>query len=268
MLDSQVPQFEDPALKAAVCRCFASECASSALRERIARSLAAEHVAAEHPSARPATGAMRINPASAEPATLPTLLPGFAMAAAMVLAIGGLAFILSNSPRNVPAPFQVAAVARHDGCCQAADHHMQPVPQASYAMMGKFLRQELNHPVLAADLTKDGWSFSGAAICPVGGVSAAHLLFRKGQESLSVFSLPASAVSAMADGQVYEARTADGHTVVARSQDGAVYCLVGRGSQDVSVDQLDDLLEAHRSEATVAAATGPRITVAGINREP
>jgi hypothetical protein len=31
---------------------------------------------------------------------------------------------------------------------------------------------------------------------------------------------------------------------------------------------LDDLLEAHRSEATVAAATGPRITVAGINREP
>jgi hypothetical protein len=263
MLDAQVPQFEDPALKAAVCRCFASECASSALRQRVARCMATEQL-----TARPATGAMRINPGSADPGTLPTMLPGFAMAAAMVLAIGGLAFILSNSPRNVPAPFQLAAVARHDECCQAKDHHMPAIPQASYANMGQYLRQELNHPVLAADMTKDGWTFSGAAICPVGDVPAAHLLFTRGGESLSVFSLPVSAVSSMVDGQVYEARTADGHTVVARAQDGAVYCLVGRGSQDVSVDQLDDLLDEHRGEATVAAAPGPRITVAGINREP
>ena len=58
------------------------------------------------------------------------------------------------------------------------------------------------------------------------------------------------------------------HSVVARCEDGAVYCLVGHCPKGgLGVPDLNQLLAAHESEATVAAAPGPRITVAGIGRE-
>ena len=269
------PIFDDPALKGAMRRCFSGEQAPSALRERIAQAVVTEAraatVAVTSPQRSPilSTGTMRLNPTSASPATLSTLLSSVAIAASMILAIGSIALILSRSSQTLPSKFEAAAIARHDGCCAAPDHHNPTMPQASFARIGQYLHQQLHHAVLAADMTKDGWQFSGASICPVDGVDSAHLLFRKNLQTLSVFSLPASAVPSLDNHQPYEGRTADGHTVVARLQDGAIYCLVGQGPEgDLGIDELDQLLDHHRAEATVAATSGPPVVLADIPREP
>jgi hypothetical protein len=268
--------FDEPDMKAALRRNFCNEKAPAHLRERIGRSLSAEssteafaESSAETQAERTAPGAMRLNPTSADPVGLPTLFPGFAIAASMMLVIGGVALVLSNSTQPIPRGFEAAAIARHDGCCQAPDHHMPGVPKADFTMIGAYLRQQLNHPVLAADLAADHWTFSGAAICPVCGVPSAHLLFRNGQDSLSVFSLPASAIPSLADNQTYEGTTDDGHTIVARSLDGAIYCIVSRApAGQITSDSLDQLLHQHQGEATVAEVPGPPIILAGIPREP
>ena len=267
------PIFEDCELKAALRRCLCNEQAPAPLRERIAQAVATQAATIATtplaPSPILSTGTMRLNPTSASPATFSTLLPGLAIAASMILAIGSIALILSRSSQTLPHQFEAAAVARHDGCCEAADHHNPTMPQATFARIGQYLQQQLHHPVLAADMTKDGWQFSGVSICPVGGIDAAHLLFRRNLQTLSVFSLPASAIPTLDDHQSYEARTADGHTVVARMQDGAVYCLVGKGTDgDLTIDELDQLLDHHGADATVAATPGPPIILAGIPREP
>lgn len=267
-----VSSFEDRALKAALRRKLCGECAPSRLRQRIARCLASEGTAGAAATAGmisggATSGTMRISPPASDSLTLPSLLPGLAIAAAMLIAIGSIALILGNSSQALPQNFETAAIFRHDGCCKAPDHHQ--IVKASFGEIGKYLRQELQHPILAADMTQDGWTFSGAAICPVNGVLSAHLLFRKGPETLSVFSLPASAVPSLGDNQTYEASTVDGHSVVARAQDGAIYCLVGHCPQGtLTCEDLDRLMEEHRGRATVAAVAGPRITVAGILREP
>ena len=100
------------------------------------------------------------------------------------------------------------------------------------------------------------------------GVAAAHLLYQKGDKTLSIFSLPASCLPSLENNQTYEGNTR-GHSVVARASNGALYCLVGQCPEgDLTVADLGNMLETHGAEAAVAAVPGPRITVAGILREP
>ena len=86
---------------------------------------------------------------------------------------------------------------------------------------------------------------------------------------LSVFSLPTSALPSLAQHQSYRGTTSDGHSVIVRAEDGALYCLVGHSQKgDLTVDQLDGIFNKHVSEATVADSNGPRITLADVVREP
>jgi hypothetical protein len=194
--------------------------------------------------------------------------PGLAIAASFVVALGSVAFFLARSSPSLPQPIEVAAIERHDHCCNAADHHAPTIPQASFPRLGQYLRQELDHPILAANLEKEGWRFSGAAICPVGNVRAAHLLYRRsGYQTLSVFSLPASSFPSLQNNETYEG-TIDGHAVVARSENGAVYCLVGYCPEgELSVAEVGRMLNEYEGEATIAAVTGARVEVAGVIRE-
>src|SRR5205085_9832708 len=114
------------------------------------------------------------------------------------------------------------------------------------------------------------WQLTGAAICPVDGVRGAHLLYRRPgtYQTLSIFSLPASSFPSFTNNQTYEGQI-DGHAVLARCEDGAVYCLVAHcRSGQITVADLGRMLSAHEPEATVAAMPWERITVAGIVREP
>ena len=280
----EVSSFEDPALKDALRRSYCAQKAPASLRDKICQCLALADVQApesEKTSAHEANGhslkiapasvggTMRITPPSTRSMTLPSLLPGLSIAAAMIIAIGSVALILNTSSQAIPLNFEAAAIARHDECCQAPNHVNLNVPASSFGKMGQYLRQELAHPVLAADMTTDGWTFGGASICPVNGIPAAHLIFRKGSVTLSVLSLPASAVPSLANQQTYEGTTPDGHVVVALAKDGAVYCLVGHCPKgQLTCSDLDRLLADHQSQATVTAMPGPPITLAGIPREP
>jgi hypothetical protein len=127
--------------------------------------------------------------------------PGFAVAAMFAVSVGTIILSYSGSSPStndslavLPTAFEDAAISRHDHCCQAAAHQAKDVPQAPYPAIGQYLRNQLHHPVLAANLEADQWRFRGAAICPVGDVKAAHLVFaRDDGETVSVFSLPANA---------------------------------------------------------------------------
>ncbi len=280
MMYPEALNFEDPALKRAVSRVFPAMKVPEALRNRIVAAMKATEdertvmpvaVVGNHsPHAiDSASGTMRIHPQAMTTSGWSTMLPGMAIAASMLISIGLMVYFLSSSAQAMPEKFQAAAVARHDGCCKASDHHLPVIRTASYREIGRFLKQELQHPVLAADLTREGWQFSGAAICPISGIATAHLLFRKGSETLSVFSLPAAALPSLTQHQSYRGTTPDGHSIIVRAEDGALYCLVGHGIPgELTVDHLDSIFDKHSSEATVAEATGPRISVAGISREP
>ena len=272
------PIFEDPALKLALARAIPSFKTPEHLRDRIILALKTgdatpmppvpmREIHTPHTVAN-SYGQMRIHPQTMAANGWSTLLPGMAIAASMLISIGLMAFFLSGSAQAMPKTFEAAAIARHDECCGAPDHHLPVIRNATYPEIGRFLRQELHRPVLAVDLTSDGWTFSGAAICPIAGVRTGHLLFRKGSETLSIFSLPASALPTLAQHQSYQGTTADGHALIVRAENGALYCLVGHaGNSELTVDQLDDIFDRHSAEATVAEATGSRISVAGISRE-
>jgi hypothetical protein len=262
MESHDIQVFEDPALKAAVRRCCICECASTVLRRRVAGAIRSERIDSGS-SMRMSTGAMAGPAATSWWASFG---PSLAIAASLLIVIGSVGYLLSTSSQTLPRNLELAAVTRHDLCCQHADH--RKIPRESFPEIGQYLRQELNHPVLAADLKRDGWTFRGAAICPVGDVKSAHMLFQKDNRTLSVFSLPSSACPALASNQTYEG-IVNNHSVIARRENGAIYCLVShcpRGG--LSVPELDRILAAHEAEATVAAAPGPRVTVAGITREP
>ena len=272
--------FEDPLLRRAVGRVFPAVKAPDSLRNRIMLAMkAVEHEKTVVPAPRGinstphavdlGSGTMRIHPQAMTTSNWSTMLPGMAIAASMLISIGLMIFFLSSSAQAMPEKFQAAAVARHDQCCQASDHHhLSAIRTASYPEIGRYLKQELHHPVLAADLTREGWQFSGAAICPISGVPTAHLLFRKGSETLSVFSLPTAALPSLTQHQSYQGTTSDGHSIIVRAEDGVLYCLVGHCSAgELTVDHLDSIFDRHSAEATVAEITGPRISVAGISWE-
>jgi hypothetical protein len=170
----------------------------------------------------------------------------------MFIAIGVVTVMLTHSANALPARLQAAACLRHDSCCKHASHATKEIPQ-TFPAVGQYLRSQLNHPVLAANFTKDQWKFRGAAICPVDGTPSAHLLFEKGSRTLSVFSLPSSAFPLLKNNQTYEGST-EGHSVVATRKGDAVYCLVCYDpSGSVTTSSLREMLQEHENEAAVAA---------------
>lgn len=242
MENVDVPIFEDPTLKAALRRHYrCDECCPAHVRDNIAM-LFGEMKSPPTTSMRPGVHWWRSHG------------PSLAIAASMLVAIGVVTLTLSHSAHAVPTRLQTAACFRHDSCSSLHIKHVTPQVPQSFADVGQFLRTKLNHPVLAANFTKEQWHFRGAAICPVDGINAAHLLFDKGNQTLSVFSLPAASFPALKNKQTYEG-SYEGHTVVARREDSAVYCLVCKDpSGSIDAGTLREMLQQHESEASVAAA--------------
>jgi hypothetical protein len=78
-------------------------------------------------------------------------------------------------------------------------------------------------------------------MCPVGSTPAGHLVFVRGSDALSIFSLPKSLVPTAAEGAEYAIHT-DDHCIVGFVKDGALFCLVSSGPVgDVSIDQLKQM---------------------------
>ena len=206
-------QFDDAALKAAVRRTWGEQRAPENLR----RNLAAIALAA-----RPAPPRIRFAPRP------------LAAAAVLVIGIGAVVFQLYRlrpATPQLPNHYQLSAALvseltrRHD-----ADADLSAA-NTDLSKLGQQLSQKLGMKVLSASPGAD-YHFAGASISEIGGQQVAHLLFQRGSESLSIFSMPASQLPHTSPGSHYDA--SDGkHMMAGFVQDGGFYCLAASGPNSV-----------------------------------
>jgi hypothetical protein len=180
--------------------------------------------------------------------------------AAGVLLVVGLAGLFRESRLTLPGGLRPdlarAMEIRHEFCATLPDHHRLPahVDRNNYEQICSAFTSELGYKALVAGLPGD-WQFKGAAICPVGTVRSAHLVFVQGDRSVSIFSLRAPEVRGRGDftaelGKANIAGFADG---------GHVYVLLGeRENGSFSIDELTRMREQLRHEIrTVQASARP-----------
>ena len=257
MENSPKPVFDEPALKAALLRSCGKQGCPLHLRQRIGQLFGRSEANSEPVGDIPMTSAAwRWKP----------IHSGLALAAVLLIVVGVVGIVLSRSSQALPSSLQIAVINRHDLCTQMPTHTEPDVPQ-NFALLGPYLRQQLNHAVLAANLTKENWHFRGAAICPVGDVKSAHLVFDQAGRTLTILSLPASSYPALQNHKTYEGTSAN-HAVIARREDGAIFCLVSNDpNNQMTMADLSDILRAHQNEASVAASQGPRIWLTWVGHE-
>jgi len=255
-------QFDDPGLKAALKRLYGQERAPDALRARVLARLSEAAAPSEvTPAPSEVTPAPAARPATASPAFWRR--PRFAYAAvAAVLLVGaaGLVYRVYFTPPGGTVTVADATLAgmvkTHEACCHLESHQQYPQLGEDFPRLGGVMGKRLAHPVLAANLKGDGWTYRGAAICQVKGEPCAHLLFERDGRWVSVFSVKGLTKG---DGPVAGA-TIDGHPIRGFVRDGVLCAIVGRTSQGTTEAELEQLLEKHKAEVFAPAATARRQT--------
>jgi hypothetical protein len=240
MPEREVPTFNDPSLKAVLRRALAGEVAPASLRSRV-------EALFEDDSNLPSKGKRSHGRRSIwrHP------LIGLAAAAVILVSLGTGAWIwraerssaqLAASPA-LPEFYAQDLVVRHDACCALPDHHfLKGVPDDDFRLMTQKLREKLGFPALAAAVG-DGWKFDGAAAaCKVGPAISAHLVFKQGSQSLSIFSVAVSSESwpagkRPADGERF-VNMQDGHPIISWVRDDTIYSVVG-SNKDGPMDLRD-----------------------------
>ena len=251
--ESQLQPFDDPAFKAAVGRAWGGERCPEAVRNRVLAALASSTATADESPA--VIG--RIRPSLWRQ---PWLRYGFAAAAMMVVGFGlaskldrrndGTAGVGTEVTfaSTVPPSIARGLVESHDRCSQIPSHSNDlQLSGQDFAVIRQRLEDYLGFPVLAGNveeaLGRNGWKFKGAAVCNVGGVDAAHLVFARAGQAISIFSLPPSACRHSADPHEIEDANPDHPTAVFVWSDG-VHCVVGSSTdRSLSVDQVRAVLE-------------------------
>jgi hypothetical protein len=208
---------DDPKLKSAVKRCWMSDCAPAGLRRKIEQILATE-------GALDSVAAGRRSGAARSSAGRRKALWSLAMAASVFLVFGYFFFHPSRSDAALPDYVATAFVQTHDRCCRHADHHfLKGVPPDDFAAISKKLSTDLSVPVISTSM--DGWTFTGAGPCPVWGHESAHLMYRKGNLALSVFTIPITDLN-MKPGDAMFATSVEGHNISAFIKGNGLYCVV------------------------------------------
>jgi len=238
----QIPdQFtEDPALKAALRRALDQEAAPAALRNRIL-ALSAEASAGE--SAAP--------PRSLKMPSRRSPLFKFAVAAVLLIGFGALGYrIWQMNQGPVYDPSRILSQSLYKAMVDThAARGAQTTPDqvTTLAAAGE-LSKSIDRPVFVADLTRDGWTFQGAAVRKVGEHQAAQLYFTKGNEAISVFSLPASAANGAHDDTDY-VKDFNGSPIAGFTHGKGLYCIVGSSPDDsLQMAEVKRLLAEHRGE--------------------
>src|SRR5207253_1170513 len=126
-------------------------------------------------------------------------------------------------------------------------HQRTDIPQNNFVVMGQTMAGRIKEPVLAADIG-DGWKFVGAAMCPVNGKPSAHLIYSRGGQWLSIFSIPASSCEKVREGGFGGERIND-HMIAGFARTGGVYCMVGScPKKDLQLDEIEQLLKKHQGD--------------------
>jgi hypothetical protein len=223
-----VQPFNDPELKGALRRAAGGETAPAGLRDRIVAMAGAE---------APPT---RVN-------WRQTWAYKLAVAAVLLVGFGALGYQIwqMNRPR-VYNPNLAISDALYQAMLTA--HEAGGGGGVTSLAEAAGLAKQINRPVLVADLTRDGWRFTGGAVRKVGAFSAAQLDFQKGKASISVFSLPASAASGADNCADYE-KVFKGAPIAGFISGEGLYCIVGSSPDgSLSVEEVKQLLAEHRGE--------------------
>jgi len=234
----QIPeQFtEDPALKAALRRALDQEAAPAALRNLIL-ALNAESAADAQTAAPPRSLKM---PSRHSP------LFRFAVAAVLLIGFGTLGYRIWQMNQGPVYPginnaLYQAMVDTH------AARRAQTTPDAVTTIASaSTLSQTIQRPVFVADLTRDGWTFQGAGVRKVGDHQAAQLYFTKGNQAISVFSLPSPDKNY---GDHDYDLVLNGSPIAGFTHGKGLYCIVGSSPDDsLQVAEVKRLLAEHRGE--------------------
>jgi hypothetical protein len=254
----EAKEFHDPALKEAVRRCWACDCASAELHRKVSNVLLQSQSAgmsrgnARSVSSEKAT--MTIWSTVISTVVISTVRNPWIAWPGLIAACVLLALVPfydthrhgSGAGRNsvalvIPAALQGQLIARHDECSKSPNHQHLPVSKDDDAGIASALRGDLHRPVLVARPTGSAWIFRGAAVCPVGSTPAGHLVFVRGEDALSIISAPRSMLPGAAEGSQF-AVNVDQHCIVGTVKDGALFFLVASGPPGtVSVDQLKQM---------------------------
>jgi hypothetical protein len=225
--------FDDPGLKRAIQRAWEPEQAPQRLRARVGRLIASAPSIDEAPPSRSMWNRWQGR------------VYALAAAAVLILGIGLLALYYQGGfepkvsrfaevgrpiglPSKTSMPITVAQsmVATHTACGKLEDHHLVEDPDLdSFRALSVKLTSDLGFPVIARGLGGE-WKFMGAGECAIGTFRGAHLLFVRGGEMVSVFSLPSSCMSAVPPRALFEG-SVKGHPVAGFTRGGAVYAVVG-----------------------------------------
>ena len=231
---------EDPALKAARRRALDRESAPAGLRNRI-QAMAAQSAAAPEAASAPRSLKM--------PQRSP--LFRFAVAAVLVIGFGALGYRIWQM--NQGPTYDRGTVLTQALYQAMVDTHAargaQTTPDTvtTLAMAGD-LSKSIDRPVFVADLTRDGWTFQGAGVRNVGEHQAAQLYFTKGNQAISVFSLPANAAKNPRQDQEYD-KDFNGSPIAGFVHGNGLYCVVGSSSDEsLQVAEVKRLLNEHRGE--------------------
>lgn len=255
MNEQERTNFDAPALKAACRAAWGGEGAPAAFKDHLSRFVAGADVGS-------APRILRLAP----------LWP-LASAAMVSLVLGAVAWRVAEGPvrgravvaQVTPLPVSLAEslVATHDRCSAKRHAHPMRSDGVSFASVERQLEERVGCPVFAKALP-GRWEFDGAAVCPVGDVSAAHLIFVDGRRVVSVFSLPADRLP----GKHAYTDARRGHPIAAFKTDNGTYCVVGCenvGRTPGEVERICDIVRA-RMSAVAAAPARPRVTVAELVR--
>jgi hypothetical protein len=237
---SQENENDDAGFRAALRRAMSPERAPVALRMRVEALFDAQRDIA--PSV-PRRWRMRIGPINWR-------LTG--AAAAVLLAVGFMSYQIREAffpnlftfsrpaaapvVSQLPLSFAMAMTRAHDHCAKLADHHL--LAGEDFAALSAQLNEAQGIAAFAAPVG-EGWKFKGAGICEVDAMRTAHLLFVRGERSLSVFSMPTPAVCG--GGATEFQQTVENHAIRALRRGDALYVIVASSPTGVACGELDDV---------------------------
>jgi hypothetical protein len=239
-------------LKAAVGRVWGTDAAPDSLRSKIETLLNEHSSFTQAPvTAHRAGGRWR----------------GFAIAASILLAAGIVTALpwggtIADAEAPLPGDVIASMIRTHDRCCGARDHHLlRGIGRNDFVAIGMKLSGDLKVPVLSTPLER--WEFAGAGGCPVWGHESAHLLYRNGSQTLSVFSIPVRDF-AMAGKDADYYSISGTHQLAAFVKNGGLYCVVINspygGNSAVQTRGLRDQLRDSFTQTAISAATDPEST--------
>jgi len=277
-------EFDDPGFKAAVQRTVGRETAPPSLRAKVESLMAAEaasslatHDANDAPNGTPTAPAKSSLPRGSRWLTRDRSFWRTAAAAAIVvLAVGFMAYeirevVFPPSPyagggggaggaMAVPTAIVADMTRTHDTCSKLPDHHK--IPGNDPVALKDKLTAGAGVSASSISLGAD-WTFKGAGVCKVGEKDAAHLLFVRADEYVSIFSLAAGEECGYGSEEYREVY--EKHVVTGFRRGNALYCVVGSSDKrDLSKNAFDPILQKMQesvamgcmsNETMVAAAT-------------